>query len=1547
MKTNLILTAAITLAGLCGFAYADVTPTAVDPFQVVDRSGATTPNAVPMISPEAYGNTLPGQSPLFSAGSLLSKVLKHAEATNDGDSPTTADGPEIYGVINAYSGSGGYTGLVLVPTQDGQEFTRITQGAASAIGTQTTSGAESDGMLYMNTPVSRYGSLYCTYHQVYDTNTWQRVCFAQGADFYLTARDMATDPTTGKMYGIFMKTDASTAFVIAEYVVDSYASASITHHRRAICDLPHMFTALFFTADGQMWGIDLVTAKDDDGNEYTESASLYKIDKNTGELTLVGDTGAKPYYASSAVCDVYNTGKVYWSVKTKDLIGSLYTVDLTSGLATKVMDFPHNEEVVCMYVKSRPQGAAPAAVENLRTTTDKGSLSGTIDFDIPASTYDGTPATGEVNYTVTLAGTTYATGKAKYGDKVSIPFEVTYTGLYSLSARLSNESGNGPSTSVNEYLGLGRPTIPQNIKATYADGMITISWDKVTGSVDDLGYIDKSTIRYKVVRTSDNKTLESDLNTNKYIDANIAKEGLGYYRYSVYATAGEAISGEGKSEAVIYGDIIPPFVDTFDDVYHIYETNGDQSMSLFKQEKVKGSATVHWYVHASTKAATIWPSSSVEEDSWLMTPSIKLEAGKTYTVSMYAWSAYTNKTKSNLSVFLGNAQNSEAMTTQLMEADGINVKVANKKYKYYDFTVPETGIYYIGIRCYSNKESNSFYVDDFSISEGVVHGRPALITDLTATVTGTGSYDANIKFTAPSTSIEGTNLDGNINITLSRNGEEIKTWKDVAPGTAITYTDTCEEDGDMTYSVVSSNSVGSSDEATATAHVGFYLPKPASAATLEDLGDGNVKVSWTPVLKDAKNKALTTDQLRFCIVGPDASGNTAIVKDEISGTETSYTFKAYDPEDNQGLLQFGVAQKTNAGYSDIKLTNMQPVGKAYTAPFDDSFTGTSTHVLYAVTTSGTVQWQLANNSLIEGVSAVDGDNSYLLMYSAYYGGQGYLGTGIIDLTGIEHPGISFMVYNLNGGVSNTNEITVSVSTGGDYVNVRTTATPTYSLGYADGWCKYVAKLDEFVGKKILVKISFACKSHYFNLIDNLHIGEIPATDLTVIGHSVTPEIEENDPAVYSVMWLNNGYNDAEFASNLLMNGKVVDTKTVKIANGESAITSFSHRPDVDAGTEVSYSCVAVADDDDDATDNTSETMTVKVMQPAYPVVNTLIAKSSDNVNHLSWEAPELTYVPNPRTETFENNNVAWTDSIDNWTLLDVDGLPVSLGTANGVFPKIATGDTLGMFIWEVNDMSAQQQASIYYQAHSGTRYIGKAAPSDRAAFGDDWAISPELFGTAQTISLYARSESNKTPENVEVLYSTGSLDPKDFVSVLKVVDVPNLWTNYQVELPDGAKRLAIRAYSPGTFFLHVDDVKFIPTAEDLTITGYHVWRDGVRVTTEPVTTTSYEDAKGESDATSHTYRVSVVYNVGESCPSEEVTCDFSGVEGIAGNGDITITARQNSVVVTGAYGMDINVYMTDGRQAASVVGSDVTTVNLNSGVYVVKVGNKVAKVVVR
>ncbi len=126
---------------------------------------------------------------------------------------------------------------------------------------------------------------------------------------------------------------------------------------------------------------------------------------------------------------------------------------------------------------------------------------------------------------------------------------------------------------------------------------------------------------------------------------------------------------------------------------------------------------------------------------------------------------------------------------------------------------------------------------------------------------------------------------------------------------------------------------------------------------------------------------------------------------------------------------------------------------------------------------------------------------------------------------------------------------------------------------------------------------------------------------------------------------------------------------------------------------------------------------------------------------------------------------------------------------------------------------------------------------------DDWAISPELSGNAQTVSFYARSFQSIYPENIEVLYSTGSTDPKDFSIAKPNTQVPGEWTLFEASLPEGAKHFAIRSCGSYNFMLMVDDVAYEAKAlgEKYTIAGYNVYRNGERINDSLITSTAHLD----------------------------------------------------------------------------------------------------------
>lgn len=180
------------------------------------------------------------------------------------------------------------------------------------------------------------------------------------------------------------------------------------------------------------------------------------------------------------------------------------------------------------------------------------------------------------------------------------------------------------------------------------------------------------------------------------------------------------------------------------------------------------------------------------------------------------------------------------------------------------------------------------------------------------------------------------------------------------------------------------------------------------------------------------------------------------------------------------------------------------------------------------------------------------------------------------------------------------------------------------------------------------------------------------------------------------------------------------------------------------------------------------------------------------------------------------------------------------------------------------------------------------APSCSYDYNDNWLISPELSGNAQTVSFWAKSCMISWGETFEVLYSTTGNNPEDFTQTVDVENfpadgiIPETWTEYKVALPEGAKHFAIRHRTYDTLALLIDDVTFesapdVP--EDIALVGYHVFRDGVQLTGEPVIETTYSDTplagSNATDGQKFTYTVVPVYNYGPAPVSNAVTVSVS------------------------------------------------------------------------
>lgn len=90
------------------------------------------------------------------------------------------------------------------------------------------------------------------------------------------------------------------------------------------------------------------------------------------------------------------------------------------------------------------------------------------------------------------------------------------------------------------------------------------------------------------------------------------------------------------------------------------------------------------------------------------------------------------------------------------------------------------------------------------------------------------------------------------------------------------------------------------------------------------------------------------------------------------------------------------------------------------------------------------------------------------------------------------------------------------------------------------------------------------------------------------------------------------------------------------------------------------------------------------------------------------------------------------------------------------------------------------------------------------------------------------------------------------------------------------------------------------------------------------------------------YQVTVIYNKGVSAGSNEAAATSALDELTAG---VKVTTAQGTIIVTGAEGLDVTVVAVDGKVLYAAKGD--ATVAVETGVYVVKAGDKIVKVLVK
>lgn len=875
-------------------------------------------------------------------------------------------------------------------------------------------------------------------------------------------------------------------------------------------------------------------------------------------------------------------------------------------------------------------------------------------------------------------------------------------------------------------------------------------------------------------------------------------------------------------------------------------------------------------------------------DDWLITMPVHMAAGK-YVVSFDL--GYLSGTGVILEVKLGDGQTVEAMTTEVCPPTTFTVK--DQATYEYNCEIPADGYYYIGFHCLTTKELKSA-VKLFSVSvragESVKVEPPAAGT-LTWELAPKGQLMATVTYTCPTTTVSGEPLESISKVELTSRWTVDKfEFDDVVPGQVIVQQMPMYQGFNNRFTGVAyvGDTAGAMVEYK-NIFCGKDAPLAPENVRLRTADDDYTRtiLTWNPVDSVGENGGyVDPDAVTYYVF--DAFGS--YYDPAIAQTEKTSLTLGYPELVGQDFVAYQVTADYDGNYSLDTASNIEIVGEPAKLPFKDSFAGGLLEQMWALnplTSYGGQSYGTVTDdyfaSLIDPddpdspapLKSFDGDNGFY--YWLPFDKNVMLGLLSLraDISGATNPVLEFRYQ----GQGSTIDVLVAAGAS-DLALVKTI---NLKENPTDGWSLCRIPLADYkpagaVNFEIRLTAVHNDNEHTWSVpLDAVVVRDLVDTDLAVTFGSVSAVKAAPGAGLrISAHIQNQGIEPADASAVLSVNGVKVEEKSLgRMAPDSFADAEFEYVVPINAPESLDIKVAALAEGD--AVDANNEFgRTVAVQYAPYPGISDLSGTDNgDNTVELTWVAPKLdTPLPQTIFEDFESADYEpmSISGVGGWTVYDGDGAR----TINVFSETYNPYQTMPMAFQLFNSELANP---YYYEdcdPHSGTQFM--LAPTAYYADNDNWLISPELSGNAQTITFYAKSFSVTWAESMEVLWSATDNQPKSFSTepLLKVEatdagwvmegGVPEIWEKYEVALPAGAKYFAIRHFGYYTCALFVDDITYEAVPDipaDLELEGYHVMRGDQTLTAAPIADTSYIDRLPAVDGEfEYTYTVVPVYNRG-------------------------------------------------------------------------------------
>lgn len=847
-------------------------------------------------------------------------------------------------------------------------------------------------------------------------------------------------------------------------------------------------------------------------------------------------------------------------------------------------------------------------------------------------------------------------------------------------------------------------------------------------------------------------------------------------------------------------------------------------------------------------------------DDWLITKGIQMEAGKRYSFSIDICESSEQYGPERFEVKMGTAPMASSLTTSVLEPTDITSELF-EVYENSSFTVPADGIYYFGVHAISDAYRDRIYVRSIVVEEAMSDNAPKAVQNLVATPDRMGAQKATITFDAPTLTIRGQQL-GNVPMyaRIYRDGEPLGNVDMTVGQKNVTFVDeVVPYFGTVTYAVVAYADGKKGMKAETEVYVGADYPLPVPELRIAETANG-LKFEWDDVPEEGyfggpvNLEDITYDLYRMRY---NDNADTYDLSELLNGVPVKGNSYVYEPYPGvnlgmQGFQYYAIVPVSAITGKDLYTFTMAEVleGAPDALPYRESVTG---HKLsHFLTWSGTSQGVF----LYYSNESSDGDDEAMKLESEMANATGAVETGKIMLAGASAPTLLFDALTSRTG----NSVKVIAVTPDGTKHIVKTCTP------GTEYSTFSADLSEFASEKwvrIFLETTFPTVSYV--LFDNIQVVDLKEKDMALC-FSAPKEVSAGQKAQLEVSVENHGQKKTEaYNLRITANDKEIFSQTVTDALGfyETKTFDVAYKPGIFAEVgDVQLRAELTYPGDEDNDDNIVEA-TISVQEPNASMPQQLDYDYNDGVVTLKWQKPAIPI--EVITDGFEDYT-PWTDSnIGAWTTVNADeSLTMRLFSD---LPVAFEGKPLAYTVWEYDGTNVQE-------GHNSNKFLaglpGKTAEGKYAAC-DDWLISPELVGTAQTISFWVWGR-QWYYEKYNVLYSTTDQDMESFVALNTEPIIANSgkWEKKSFELPEGAKYFAIqRKQTSGgdTWLFGLDDITYTMRGDDAV--AYNIYINEMLAKTVPASELTF--TLEHLSRNTHAMAVTAVYPDGRE--SRPVTVD--------------------------------------------------------------------------